>query len=308
MKKKLVIGVAAALLGCSSGAFAGGSGVLHDTTDGGLTKTDPNDWNYCGSIDGGVPTAGPQAPRDIDSKAGTNTNLFRTSNKAEDMNLCNIHYHWNAEHKSAAFSTPVDTNEGAIEKTSTHDGWAIVAPASTDPVVRAEHDISHLLDDEHAHDIGIIVGDTIEIHWVHTSCNVDYAALDPSNGLGNCLTEVCANPQLRVMTQVFKVVDHDADVTSMEEPMDHVDARVVYTGSTTGPSYNNDHCSPYQVTWDVKKTPATIGAHALAEWSHEMGEHAHGVRELVTRSNLLSPIKNNVRRGHDGHTKHKRKH
>ena len=76
-------------------------------------------------------------------------------------------------------------------------------------------------------------------------------------------------------------------------------------GSTTGPSYNNDHCSPYQVTWDVKKTTATIDAHALAEWSEEMGEHAHGVCELATRSELLSPIKTNTRRGHDGHTKRK---
>ncbi len=297
MKKQLVVGIAAALFGCSSGAFAGGGGDLFQTTDHGLTKTHPDAWNWCGTGNG-VISAGPQAPRDIDSKAGTNTNLFKTSNKAEKMNLCNIHYHWNAEHKSAAFSTPVDTGDE-------HSGWAIVAPASTDPVVRAANDISHLLNDEHAHDIGIIVGDTIEVHWVHTSCNVNYEDLDPTNGLGNCLTNVCANPQLRVMTQVLKVVDgHDADVTTMEEPMDHVDARVVYTGSTTGPSYNNDHCSPYQVTWDVKKTTATIDAHALAHWSHEMGEHAHGVRELVTRSELLSPIKNNVRRGHDGHTKH----
>ena len=73
--------------------------------------------------------------------------------------------------------------------------------------------------------------------------------------------------------------------------MKHDDARVIYTGSTTGSKYNNDHCSPFQVTWDVKKTPATISAHGLAHWSHEHEQHAHAVRELVTHDDLLSPIK-----------------
>ena len=306
MKKQLVVGITAALLGCSSGAFAGSGSTegLIETNDGGLTSTPEASWNSCGSIDGGAPTAGPQAPRDIDKKRGTNTTLFKTAPKAKNMNLCNIHYHWNAEHKSAAYSIPVDTNEGAAVKTSTHDGWAIVTPISVDPEVRAAADIRHLLEHpEEAHDIGIIVGDTIEVHWVHTTCDVDDAALDPVNGLGNCLTAVCGNPQLRVMTQVFEVVAHGADFETMEEVMMHEGKRVVYTGSTTGPSYNNDHCSPYQVTWDVNKATATIDAHALAHWSHEMGEHAHGVRELVTRPELLSRIKGKGKK--KGHRNHK---
>ncbi len=172
-------------------------------------------------------------------------------------------------------------------------------PASTDPVYRAEHDIAHLLDGD-VHDIGVIIGDTIEVHFVHTSCNVHYEDLDPANGLGNCTTGVCANPQLRVVAQVFKVADHDADVTDLEQPMTHDDARVVYTGSTTGSKFNNDHCSPFQVTWDVKKTYATIDAHdGMAEWSHQREQHAHGVRELVTRSELLSPIKKKKNRSND---------
>lgn len=142
------------------------------------------------------------------------------------------------------------------------------------------------------HGISVIVGDTIEVHFVHTSCNVSYEKLDPANGLGNCATGVCANPQLRVVTQVFKVVDHGADVTDLDQPIKHDDGRVVYTGSTTGSKHNNDHCSPFQVTWDVKKTPSTIDVHGLAEWSHKRHQHAHAVRELVTRSELLSRIKN----------------
>ena len=282
MKKNINLGGVLLLsLSLTGTAYAAG-GELYHTTDDGLTTTSSDSWNYCGNGTAEI-TAGPQSPRDIDSRWGTNSTKFKTSNKAEKMNLCNIHYHWNAEHKSKAFSTFVDTHDE-------HSGWAIVEPASTDPDYRAAHDISHLLEGD-AHAIGVIPGDTIEVHWVHTSCNVHFEDLDPTNGLANCLSNVCANPQLRVVTQIFKVVEHDADVTSMEEPMEHDDATVIYTGSTTGASFNNDHCSPFQVTWDVKKTTATIDAHVLAHWSHEMDEHAHSVRELVTRDELLSPIK-----------------
>ena len=45
-------------------------------------------------------------------------------------------------------------------------------------------------------------GDTIEVHWVHTSCDVT-----PGEGLGSCLSDKCANPELRVEAQVFLVVN-----------------------------------------------------------------------------------------------------
>lgn len=39
-------------------------------------------------------------------------------------------------------------------------------------------------------------GDTIEVHWVYTSCDVQ-----PGPTLGSCLSDACANPDLRVETQ-----------------------------------------------------------------------------------------------------------
>ncbi|MDH5446514.1 MAG: delta-class carbonic anhydrase [Gammaproteobacteria bacterium] len=278
MKNNIKIGAALLVSLSLAGTVHAAGSDLHDTADGGLTTTHPDLWNQCGKTATGKITAGPQAPRDIDSKWGTNKTKFRTAFKTSKMNLCDIHYHWNAEHKSAAYSTFVDTHND-------HSGWAVVEPASTDPVVRAANDIGG------DHPIGVMVGDTIEVHFVHTSCNVNYEDLDPNNGLGNCATGVCANPQLRVVAQVFKVVDHDADVADLDQPMNHDDARVIYTGSTTGSKHNNDHCSVLQVTWDVKKTAATIDAHGLVEWSHKRQQHAHAVRELVTRSELLSRIK-----------------
>lgn len=287
MKQHLHVG-AAFLVSLSLTTTVYAEGGVYHTTDGGQTTTSPDAWNSCGKTAINEVTAGPQAPRDIDSAWGTNTTQFRTANNIDKMNLCDIHYHWNAEHKSGAYSTFVHLDD------SEHSGFAIVEPAYTDKDKRAEHDISHLLEGD-VHPIGVVVGDTIEVHFVHTSCNVKYEELDPANGLGNCATSVCANPQLRVVAQVFKVVEHHADVSDLDHPMKHDDARVIYTGSTTGSKFNNDHCSPYQVTWDVKKTPATIDAHGLAHWSHEHEQHAHGVRELVTHDDLLSPIKSSRR-------------
>ena len=49
---------------------------------------------------------------------------------------------------------------------------------------------------------GVEPGDTIEFHWVHNSCDVA-----PGQSLGSCLSTTCANPDLRVETQVFTVVN-----------------------------------------------------------------------------------------------------
>ncbi len=47
---------------------------------------------------------GPQSPRDIDSVAGNNRIDFTTAPAYTDMNLCNIHFHKNAEHAGGEFA------------------------------------------------------------------------------------------------------------------------------------------------------------------------------------------------------------
>lgn len=47
---------------------------------------------------------GPQSPRDIDAPMGTNTRMFSTAPAYTEMNLCNIHFHKNAEHKGGEFT------------------------------------------------------------------------------------------------------------------------------------------------------------------------------------------------------------
>jgi len=64
-------------------------------------------------------------------------------------------------------------------------------------------------------------------------------------------------------------------------------------GSTTGTSWSNSHCSPLQVTWDVKKTCGVLDIDDFSKWCSNnkyKDNHAHGVRELVTSEALLSNI------------------
>ena len=221
--------------------------------------------------------AGPQAPRDIDNIAGINKVVFNMAPAIEDMNMCNIHFHRNAEHKAAAYSTFVEDGSNS--------GWACKEPAQG----RLEKE--HV---EYNGCSGIAEGDTIEVHWVYTTCDIDSEGVTPmGGGLSACMTTTCSNPQLRVIAQVF-VLQKDSELKFSESPLSHNDPRVVYTGSTTGTTYSNNHCSPFQVTWDVKTTCDALDIDNFSAWCSNNkynDNHAHGVRELVTAEGLLSNIK-----------------
>ncbi len=230
---------------------------------------------------------GPQTPRDIDSASGLNTEAFPLAPPAGELNLCNIHTHTNAEHKGPGFSIFVsDADDGGFACNGTPNlGEAELAPA---PGAYR----------------GVAPGDTIEVHWVHTSCEAT-----PGEGLGACVPQGCGDPLLRVEAQVFLVVnDPDAlDFTEMVYDGNVVDGRhqakaipsttgvpVLFRGSTTGPSYDQRKCSPARVTWSVRPQCAKLDVNSLHRWAergnvfNETG--SHGVRQLVTAPELLSPI------------------
>lgn len=48
---------------------------------------------------------GPQSPRDLENPAGSNLRLSNTAPAHTQMNLCNIHFHKNAEHRGGEFTT-----------------------------------------------------------------------------------------------------------------------------------------------------------------------------------------------------------
>lgn len=150
---------------------------------------------------------------------------------------------------------------------------------------------------------GVKPGDTIEVHWVHTSC-----ATKPGKGLGSCLSAACANPQLRVEAQTFLVVNDPkaADFSDFVYAGNVVNglhqakalpsgtgAPVVFAGSTTGPKYTQSACSPLQVTWSVRPSCMKVDIGSLNKWCGGNvfeEDHAHGVRQLVTAPELLSKI------------------
>lgn len=232
-----------------------------------------------------------QTPRDIDSKTGLNPVKFQLAPPASEMNLCNIHFHKGAEHKAKAFS--IYSGNG---KNGYGSGYqcGISKSLSSAELRVPEREICN----------GLKSGDTIEVHWVHTSCDVA-----PGPGLGSCLSDTCANPDLRVETQVFTLVNDSSaldfnelgyvgtkvnGVQQAKSIPNDTGTPVEFMGSTTGPSYSQKSCSPLQVSWSVRPQCAKLDINTIGKWCEANifeETKAHGVRKLVTDQRLLAPIK-----------------
>lgn len=231
---------------------------------------------------------GPQTPRDISSKVGENSVSFSFAPPSEEMNLCNIHFHKQAEHKGPGFS------EFAGE--GTYGGYRCNGSEAQEAKDGKKGTVCE----------NVNIGDTIEVHWVYSSCQVK-----PGESLKACSSKACANPQLRVETQVFLVVggDKGKDFGKFSNNPDPVNGRyqplalpsgtgkpVAFLGSTTGPDFDSDlKCSPLQVTWSVRPQCAEVNMKSLGEWCADddnvfKEKKAHGVRALVTDPRLLSEI------------------
>jgi hypothetical protein len=55
---------------------------------------------------------GPQSPRDIDQDYGSNTRHSSMVPNRSQLNLCNIHFHKNAEHRGGQFTTHAGNGDG----------------------------------------------------------------------------------------------------------------------------------------------------------------------------------------------------
>jgi len=234
---------------------------------------------------------GPQSPRNIDETAGTNPIVFGIAPEYSEMNLCNIHMHKNAEHAGGEFSKYAGNGDGMGYQTGyvyTGSLTKSELASSGQAVCRSEHG-------------GLKAGDTIEVHYVHSTAQVT-----PGATLGACLSDSIKNPQLRVETQVFVLVNDKQALDFVELTKfdvkngyqqalsipDNTGTPVVYEGSTTGPGYN-EAASPFQVTWSVRPQVAKVNVDSVGTWCEGNTfeeDHAHGVRNLVTNPELLSPI------------------
>lgn len=236
---------------------------------------------------------GPQSPRDIDALAGNNDRIFNAAPAYTEMNLCNIHFHKNAEHKAKDFSVYAGNGDGhgylSGYKYSGKLTEAELAPASH-AICPSDHG-------------DLKSGDTIEVHYVHTTAKVK-----PGPTLGSCLSKSIGNPQLRVETQVYVLVN-DKHALSFKDLTKHgktkaglyqasaipgtTGAAVQYEGSTTGPGYN-EKGSPFQVSWSVRPHVAKVNIDTVGKWCKKNvfnEDHGHGVRNIVQNLDLLSQIK-----------------
>ncbi len=233
--------------------------------------------------------AGPQAPRDIASLAGNNKIQFDFAPPATELNLCNIHTHTNAEHKGPGFSVFVEKEE--------HGGYACNGGGNLTEAEKAPAPGAYG---------AVEPGDTIEVHWVYTSCEAT-----PGHTLSACIPAGCTDPALRVESQVFLLVNDEnaADFMTMnyggtvidglhqaKKLPDTTGTPVEFIGSTTGHDYNDQECSPYQVTWNVRQQCEKLDINSLHEWAEsgnvfeETG--SHDVRHLVTNPEILADMSN----------------
>lgn len=234
---------------------------------------------------------GPQTPRDIDNPAGENKRIFSMAPSYEEMNLCNIHFHVHAEHKAKDYSIYAgEGDHGHGGGYRCNDSKSLTKKELKAPAKN--------------YCKGVKPGDTIEVHWVYSSCDVK-----PGKGLGSCLSDSCANPNLRVEAQVFTVVNDSSAVNFKDLAYDghmvnglhqakalptNTGKPVEFLGSTTGPKYTEQKCSPMQVSWSVRPQCTKVDINSLSEWCEGNvfeEDHAHGVRKLVTNPQLLSEIK-----------------
>lgn len=234
---------------------------------------------------------GPQAPRDIDSAKGTNAITFNAAPSYSQMNLCNIHFHKNAEHKGGEFTKFAGNGDGH----GYLSGYEYSGKLSK---AELSHIEAEICPSKHG---SLYPGDTIEVHYVHSSAQVE-----PGPTLGSCLSESNKNPQLRVETQVYVLVN-DSNAADFMELTKHgkqnnlhqalnipnnTGAAVQYAGSTTGPGYN-EKGSPFQVSWSVRPQVVKVNIDSVGQWCKGnvfKEDHAHGVRNLVTNPELLSTI------------------
>lgn len=233
---------------------------------------------------------GPQTPRDISSVVGLNTADFPMAPAATELNLCNIHTHTNAEHKGPGFSVFVNDSD--------YGGYACNDSANLTPAELSAPTMNAGKFKE------VKPGDTIEVHWVHTSCDIE-----PGEGLGSCFSDTCTDPLLRVEAQVFLVVNDENALdfndfayagnkrNNLHQALSIPSGTgqpVLFRGSTTGPSYTQSTCSPAKVTWNVRPQCAKLDINSLNTWAANGNvfneAKSHGVRQLVTAPELLSPI------------------
>jgi hypothetical protein len=244
-------------------------------------------------------SAEPQAPRDlVDGAQGEMTpkQVTLDATQAEALPLVNVHFHLGAEHRAEAYQDQTDSDAydgGRRLATAVRPGYMCEAASMTNPV---NYTFQYCKGE-------VEVGKTYEVHYVHSSAG--YSAEDIADadvdgiedGLGGAANgRGILNPMIVVQGQVYQIVPAEDGGVSYSDLLhawtvtNHSSA-VMYPGSTTGTSHNNEVCSPYHITWHVDKlchkvTPESFD-NLCKQMKHlydmEYDLYPHGARVIVDK-------------------------
>jgi hypothetical protein len=117
---------------------------------------------------------GPQSPRDINQNNGTNLRSFGATPNHSKLNLCNIHFHKNAEHKGGNFTSYTGNGDGKGKNT----GYLYNGKLSAAQMKPLSSQVCAAKGD------ALQSGDTLEVHFVYSTAQVA-----PGPTLGACLSE-----------------------------------------------------------------------------------------------------------------------
>jgi len=244
----------------------------------------------------------PQSPRDLTAGAtGMLTPKAATLNddQAEFLPLVNVHFHLGAEHKSEEYSDDADSVAYDAEHSGHGHRRLAESPRPGFMCSNAGLTAEELAPYTFTSCKGAVeVGKSYEVHYVHSSAG--YASEDLAgagvdgieDGLGGAANgRGMLNPMIVVEGQVFQIVNGGEDVSDMLHGwtvVGHTNS-VMYAGSTTGPSHNNEVCSPYAITWHVDKACHKVSPESFDKLCKQMKDqynleddlYPHGSRKLV---------------------------
>jgi hypothetical protein len=222
------------------------------------------------------------------------------------MCAVNVHWHLGAEHLSVG---EFDSHgSGPKEEDHEHDHRRL-----GDGAVRKgfqchhfnAHDPKFTTPYQWKHCVGMVVGETYEVHWPHSAagaCGTPYQYQSPFYDGVFCkdgiisLDPLNTYKKIGVQAQIYTIVNDEAYyypemIRGMIVEGSFGSDVGKYTGSTTGTSRDNTICSRYTpITWQVDRKCHLISASSFDKMCADMKAqrddmaidlHAHGARELV---------------------------
>jgi hypothetical protein len=229
-----------------------------------------------------------------------------TGSQALQLPLVNVHFHIGAEHKANEYS---DDSASIAYDNAASSGRRLASDprpghkCTTPPAKVTEYAFQYCKD--------VVAGETYEVHYVHSSAGYSSADLEgvtDIDGIGDGLGGAAngrgiLNPMIVVQGIVFQIGDAGDGVIDSGDLWDFMQANVntadvvMYAGSTTGQSHDDEICSPYHITWHQSVKCYTVTPEVfdnmckvmLETYNMEVDLHPHGSRTLVdTRYVVLS--------------------